>query len=1801
MNLEEAATARTELPEEATAFPETGATADPALSENTARSAESAAAAETGAAETGENAEKAFQGETENGGNAAYEKDNTGNSDISEEREKAGNSDISEEREYAGSAAASEETEKGQPEQDHAAADPPSEEDRSGAGNSTGKTLSKDGKTASEGETLTAPAPDPSIGKTGEGDEVPAGDTENQGPEIIISAGGGKKAETGEGTLYCYSRKTWEDESIMIKDQDQIKSVTVTGENRNSGAKKTWEYREDEAAEGGITVNEEKTSVLIQIDSASVLGDGRIRFTVYAEDGKGNSTSTFQADENRCAVLVKNDPSGKSTAEICFDNQPPVIEVRMKGGRLYDGNWLYRSDNCRLGIQITDEICPLDTVQAVLHEEDGEQEIKVDMHREISGRGILTYSLGAAITETRDEDIFNSINISVPPEKIIALKDGRISLSVRTRDSAGNETGLFSAAGGEGDFFLFKEGQCVSESGKTGEEAVFFLDTKAPLVTAEMTGAGKRYASDVWPDYYRADNCGIQIRIEGEPLYTYRIHIRNTDNGKNLEQTMERDGDTGKTSCTRSIPGEGKKSMEISSGDHTEIAFSEREVCALGDGRIQITVDAEDPAGNRILDWENGKGMKTWKNSEGREEGRFNLDLTCPVVTSIYTNAAGRGDENTKNGLVKPYEDGKQGGFFYYNQPQLQTVFTIEEHNPVRWDISCHLNGQVTGEEDSWEEDSKADEGTAQGRQQVTFHYCSGQKEKGESAEGRYTGIRISGTDKAGNPLRLQRDSSGKIVSRYTGEGKSEEDQAVEETDRSGAGVVQLLCGKVLDRTPPVADLTYTTDAEVWFYDAADPADGDPDTDEADYRIGTAYVNRGFTAALHITDRCGAEKGGEEIPLDGDRLVFIQYRGGKEERKAGEKALQKDGSFQWTFKVTEESGGRMDGGYYYKVLGTDRAGNAACMREQIRADLKSEKAVSKFCETKNCHQSCPAGFRFVLDTVSPTFVFSMADPRGLETTDGTKAYYGSTTKQMRASFTVEEKNLDQDRILTGYAFFPAKNTSHYDQVRFTWKNVMLQGGGFRRKGQRYSLSLQSDKEGVYRFAIQGTDKAGNPVIQGKEERTAAGFRGTVKAGEGCYWSRQKILDRTAPTGLLEIGNGRQNYYHLELGREGNNTLAEGENRYAPYRRERSASIQISTKDRSPIRVTWQIDSTVQGKAQKHMDADYSNDNFKSASVEGEQIFCVRDLVLVDRAGNRSGLIRENAREANRIYLDVTPPVNEDIDRPFAAITADGNVTRSSADGRDLFNHAVDLKIRVMDPNENVKSAGLARVTYNVRADGRTVISRTISGTQGIDGRKFHTGRPPLYGEQELDHLFEKTIHLDTGGVFETNAIEVEVTAEDNAGNQAPKVTYKCGIDTQGPAITVRYDNNSVRNGFYFNADRHAVIEVLDRNVDDSKIRIRTQAKSKGSFQNTRHSGNGSEDRWERTITYAEDGVYTLEVTGTDALGNKASVQYTGEATQHFVVDKTPPILHIVFDVEEGYQGSRFFPTSRTGTVEITEKNFRTEDAVVHSGGMLRSPEGTVEVYPEAGDWHSSGDLHTRPYRFMKDGDYTLSAQCADLAGNQAEQSVAEPFTVDRTKPVIYIENQSVRPGDLYTGVIAPRIHYGDNNYDPAGVTFRLEGMKGAAGRGLKRKELTDDGTGFGGAVIFEDFPSRRLYDDIYTASGRITDRAGNRAELTFSFSVNRFGSTFDYNEDAVTRSFVHSCRQQGRDLYLREINVNELVSKEIYLSHDADFIKLTEGRDYTVEHVQGAGAFSGNVYLYRIKADCFEKEGHYEV
>lgn len=1608
------------------------------------------------------------------------------------------------------------------------------------------------------------------------------------------------------------------------KDSTDQEAAEIGGTGTGEAAEETApegskeERTEDHAAQSPddpVKENEEQSGIQPadeQADDAGrQSGDGRKEDPGLTRDDTGLQVPEKQNGQDDIGAQTPK-PEESEAGEDPADTQPPEAVLHAAGGiRLGEGSsggYLYSADSWKGAVMEVKDPSGLRVV-------------------EVSAENTST---GRTKTWRYSEDEESNSPVTVDEaktsvrfalERAAELKDGQIRLTVRAEDRCGNRGALFRAGGEDVCLRLYRVGKPLEEPSGECDEAVFIMDTTAPQIEAEMTQKGNCDVQGGGMYYYRASNCGMEIRISdpgpGNGKGSYCVSVKNEENHKELVQEfkIEKAGNRGR--ILRRIPGEEDEIKEAAAQKNVVIRWSDAEVQRLGEGLIHLTVTADDLAGNKAETMQKASGMKTAQH-DGCMTGSFILDMTCPVVTSIRTEAQAHGIAEDGALDAAPYKDGKEGAFYYYSDDTVCTVFSIREKNPERWTVSWRRNGNAEPAESSVSFPAESAGSSDQDVQKAEVTYGYGLVEKGKSAEGRYTEIAVAGADRAGNPLKLQKSSDGQPQYTHTGEGGSEVDAAQERTDQTGRGIITLCYGKVVDHTAPVALVSYSTKATAWLYDGTNGSDGDPEQNPDHYSLATAYVNQSFSTSVYISDFYGRGEEKQKVSLDFDRLT-VQQAGHGGIRTADRLSMCRDGTMEHVFTVSPDPGHTTDGGYYYKVFGTDRAGNAVCVRESFGENTKMAHLLMEDCyETKGCAESCRAKFRIMLDTVSPVFNFTMADPQGGETIDGMSAYYGSVAKELAGMYEVRDSHLDPERIHAGYAFRDQQDITCYDRIELTWEETNQRIGAFRTKGESCTCRVQADQEGVYRFAVCGTDKAGNALVQSPEEQGKTGYRATFPAGNkdgtdalmeaepdsrmsAGFWTGNKILDRTAPAGVLEIGNGKESYYHVDLGSNGTNTLAEGKGRYAPYRKETAALVTVTAEDPSPVRASYRIVSSVSGQDQKYNSHEYQDHLRHRSQVIGEQIFHVEDLVLTDRAGNRTGFLKEGFRESNRIYLDVTPPVNKDLDRPVAVVTATGKVTRSRADGRDLFNHAADLKIRVVDPNEHVKSAGLARVSWTVKADGKKVLRQTINASQAVDGRRFHTGPAKLYQTETLDHVYEKTIHLGTGGVYETNDIEVVVTAEDNAGNVADQVTYRCGIDTKGPEITVRFDNNSAMNGRYFKKPRTASVIVQDRNVDSSRIHIQTQASHTGGFRNIRHTGNGENDLWEHDIHYIKDGDYTLAVSGTDALGNAASIHFEGTAPREFTIDSTAPEISISFDIKEGYQGSRFFNRERTAVVSIREHNFRDSDALIRTGGIVMAPEERkkIKVVPEK--WNNRGDLHTVSCRYGKDGDYTLSAGCTDLAGNAAVSVTAAPFTIDTTKPEISIEGESFQAGGVYTGTIAPRVRFGDNHYDPKAVSLRITGCRTDRTINLKRQEIYDDGTGFGGRIIYEDFPGQRTVDDIYTVDGVITDRAGNTARMHFQFSVNRFGSTYDYNGDPVTLSFVNSCRQQAKDLCLREINVCELVSREVYLSHDHDFTRLIEGKDYTVTCLPKQDVFSGYVYLYTLSAKCFADEGQYRV
>ena len=104
--------------------------------------------------------------------------------------------------------------------------------------------------------------------------------------------------------------------------------------------------------------------------------------------------------------------------------------------------------------------------------------------------------------------------------------------------------------------------------------------------------------------------------------------------------------------------------------------------------------------------------------------------------------------------------------------------------------------------------------------------------------------------------------------------------------------------------------------------------------------------------------------------------------------------------------------------------------------------------------------------------------------------------------------------------------------------------------------------------------------------------------------------------------------------------------------------------------------------------------------------------------------------------------------------------------------------------------------------------------------------------------------------------------------------------------------------------------------------------------------------------------------------------------------------------------------------------------------------------------------------------------------------------------------------------------------------------------------------------------------------------------AGNNTSVSLSFSVNRFGSTYDYDGDTDTISLVS--KKSGRyytnkpqALVLREINVNPLKNYKLTLYKDDTSSTLKKGADYRVEERTVKGGYQ---YVYYINEDLITDE-----
>jgi hypothetical protein len=462
-----------------------------------------------------------------------------------------------------------------------------------------------------------------------------------------------------------------------------------------------------------------------------------------------------------------------------------------------------------------------------------------------------------------------------------------------------------------------------------------------------------------------------------------------------------------------------------------------------------------------------------------------------------------------------------------------------------------------------------------------------------------------------------------------------------------------------------------------------------------------------------------------------------------------------------------------------------------------------------------------------------------------------------------------------------------------------------------------------------------------------------------------------------------------------------------------------------------------------------------------------------------------------------------------------------------------------------------------------------------------------------------------------------NDMVLEVILTDNAGN----VSYDYvmfGIDKTAPVINVAYDNNdgdvkSNNGSTYFNADRTATVTISERNFDPSKV-VFTIANAEGNAPEAVrideiNDSIESTDETQHTyqITYSGEGVYTFDVKCTDRAENgNAEVNY-GEsvAPTAFVLDKTAPTISVSYDNNSAANG-KFFNAHRTATIVVNEHNFDVNRVVINGTASLN---GVAKAFPAAA-WTSDGDVHTATISYNEDADYTFSISMDDMAGNAITDAsvnygtsvAAKEFTVDTeiAKPVI----SNPTNGKPYQQEVPVSISSTDVNLENCVATLLKTGREKDENDSWKWVKdfridnvinLSNDGQ-TSSFSIDDLFEHERLNDGIYTLKIDVADKAGNTQSETVTFTVNRFGSVYDYNQyttETLNGKYVQAITE---NIVITEYNPSPLSENAVVsLTRDGAPVEIGDSNlVITPVYTESAAGSSGwYEYKYEISKNVF--------
>lgn len=581
-----------------------------------------------------------------------------------------------------------------------------------------------------------------------------------------------------------------------------------------------------------------------------------------------------------------------------------------------------------------------------------------------------------------------------------------------------------------------------------------------------------------------------------------------------------------------------------------------------------------------------------------------------------------------------------------------------------------------------------------------------------------------------------------------------------------------------------------------------------------------------------------------------------------------------------------------------------------------------------------------------------------------------------------------------------------------------------------------------------------------------------------------------------------------------------------------------------------------------------------------------------------------------------IVVDKNAPVGEKFSPEIDIIAPKPNKN-------NLYNSDVTVDVVVVEPgykgtvnDRNGYYSGLNHISYKIY---------TKDTSESESGILFDLSSGKIGGAvKDSDNLMKRwtgSIKIDSVK-FNSNNVVVEITAEDNAGNQRvttnDMLNVPISIDVTEPKISVSYDNNDGDRTFanastdaYFKADRIARIVITERNFDPNHVNIIINHQDKvniSGWSENKSFGNGDNNTHTATITYFADDDYTFDINCTDQADNKnTQVDYNNSlAPEKFTVDKSAPRFSISYD-NNNKRNNNYYNAKRTAILKIEEHNFETSRINVI---LSASDNGSKSSAPKVEGWTSNGDVHTTVINFENDSYYSLNFEYADKAGNKIANFSSENFYIDKTSPFVSISKIVDEHAYNDSGKIGYAITATDTNFDVFEPSLTAVVKKDENFEIKKLDEGTMKPTENGLIYEVDNLES----DGIYRITCSVIDKAGNEySEVTLShsdgtnyvekrhgddtllsFSVNRNGSTYELDENTLQLLDRYYVKYVTDDIFITEINADPIeeynitVNGEVLSTDDCSVQEFKEDEKWYR-------------YVYKINKAVFENEGEYIV